>query len=318
MAYFSGDLPVTYTNDPDTVEKWLCDHVNNNYAGGESSVMRDDGSGNNNSDGRSYSNAFLGFDVEAAPNLPWRKPTNRHFIDRPATIQMSSPYSSLVIHLTDKKVLPPLQAMLSDETILKVGVGIDEDMLELYRWDTTLNARGRFDVAGIGPGSKRTRMGLQKIVRALVGVELPKSKKVAMSDWSQVPLSSQQLVYASRDAWAGAAVMENLGRDCRDGMHVDIIAKMIQGNERDMVEVDERARRRKKARVKTKSFIDEAKKMAFEMDPNKKVRLKDLMSAEVKEEMDRLQIILDETAPDGLLFFDSDELGLDFSNAEVS
>lgn len=304
--------------DPQTVEKWLCDHVNNNYAGGESAILKDDASGNNNSDGQSYSNTFLGFDVEAAPNLPWRKPTNRDFIDRPATIQMSSPYSSLVIHLTDKKVLPPLQAMLSDETILKVGVGIDEDMLELYRWDATLNARGRFDVAGIGPGSKRTRMGLQKIVRALVGVELPKSKKVAMSDWSQVPLSSQQLVYASRDAWAGAAVMENLGRDCRDEMHVDLIAKMVKENERDMAEVDERAKRRKKARIKSKGILADAKEMAFEMDPDKKFRLKDLMSTTDKEEMDRLQIILDETAPDGIFYFDSDELGLDFSNAELS
>ncbi len=306
MAYICGELPVTYTNDCKTINAWLMDNVNDNYTG-ESSA---------------YTNTFLGFDVEAAPTLPWRTPMNANFIGRPATVQLSTPYSSLVVHLSNKDVISPLEALLSDRSILKVGAGVDEDMLELFRWNQSLDAKGRFDIGGVGSNSKRSRVGLQKLVRAIVGVELPKSKKTAMSDWSKIPLSSKQLIYASRDAWAGAAVMENLGRFHREKMHVDLISSLIQENEREMSDVDDRARRRKNARMKTKKIIADTKELASFLDGDKhskfdrQSRLQDIMPKEVKEEMDRLQVTLDETAPDGLLFFDPKELGLDFSFVE--
>lgn len=310
-----GELPITYTNDSKTLEKWLV----------ENCILH-----------AGTKHIFLGFDVEAAPNVPWRRPVNREFMDRPATVQMSTPYESIVFHLTggdgsgSASALKPLQAMLSDPTILKVGAGIDEDMLELYRWDNSLNANSRFDIGGIGSDSKtRGRIGLEKLVRAIVGVELAKSKKIAMSDWSMTPLSDTQVIYASRDAWAGAAVMENIGK--YDGLNVDCIAQMLRGKEREMQEVDSRARLRKQAKSEMKDIITKVKDMASSLhggsgvkdngDQNEKKsskrdsysRLLDIMSKETRAEVDRLQMILDETSPDGPIFFDADKLGLDFS-----
>ena len=152
MPYICGDLPITYTNDPKQITKWLKEHVHDNYIG---------------DCGDCYINTFVGFDVESVPNVPWRTPTNAKFSNRPATVQISSPYSALVIHLTDKSVIPPLKTFLSDETIVKVGAGIDEDMLELYRWDSSLQARSRFDIGGVGTDSKCLPVGLQKLVRAI-------------------------------------------------------------------------------------------------------------------------------------------------------
>ena len=302
MTNISGELPVIYTNDPKTVEKWLTEHCSSQVDGVHS---------------------VLGFDVEAAPNLPWRKPTNPDFINRPATVQLSTPYSSIVVHLTERptsprgtstSILSPLVAMLSDETILKVGAGINEDMLELYRWNPCLDARSRFDIGGVGSDSNRSRVGLQKLVRAIVGVEMVKSKKVSMSDWSQIPLTNAQLCYASRDAWAGAAVMENIGR-MHDVMQVDSIASLVKGNERSMADVDMRARTRKRTKIKMKDILSEAKDMAL---PGKE-RYEDLLQAmpqKTKEEIKRLQRILDETAPDDLIFFDAEKFGLDFTFVE--
>lgn len=108
--------------------------------------------------------------------------------------------------------------------------------MELYRWNPCLDARSRFDIGGIGSDSNRSRVGLQKLARAIVGVEMVKSKKVSMSDWSQIPLTNAQLCFASRDAWAGAAVMENIGR-MHDVMQVDSIASLVKGDERSMADV---------------------------------------------------------------------------------
>ena len=312
---YCGELPVTYTNDSKTLEKWLVDNC----------ILQ-----------AGTKHTFLGFDVEAAPNVPWRRAFNREFIGRPATVQLSTPYESIVLHLTDgngsgpASALKPLQAMLSDPTILKVGAGIDEDMLELYRWGKSLNANSRFDIGGIGSNSKtRGRIGLEKLVREIVGVELAKSKKIAMSDWSMIPLTDIQVMYASRDAWAGAAVMENIGK--YDGLDVDCIAQMLRGKERNMQEVDSRARLRKQAKLEMKEIITKVKEMASSLhggsdvkdngDPNDKkssrrdsyASLLDLMPKETRAEVDRLQIILDDTSPDGPIYFDADKLGLDFS-----
>ena len=104
------------------------------------------------------------------------------------------------------------------------------------RWNPCLDARSRFDIGGIGSDSNRSGVGLQKLARAIVGVEMVKSKKVSMSDWSQIPLTNAQLCFASRDAWAGAAVMENIGR-MHDVMQVDSIASLVKGDERSMADV---------------------------------------------------------------------------------
>jgi len=162
-----GPLQVTYTNDAKTIERWLCDNVRPVNKGDR------------------YS--YVGFDVESV--VSWRRHAKQSFSNGPATIQISTPSSSLVIHLTSRHTpnhhyhstpttcaCKPLQAFLSDPSILKVGAGIDGDMLELYRYNPSLLARSRFDIGGIGSTSRYRRVGLQNLVRAAVGVELAKSR----------------------------------------------------------------------------------------------------------------------------------------------
>jgi len=305
IPYICGQLPITYTNDANTVEKWLCDNVVKMH-------------------GCDFS--FVGFDVEAVPNVPWRESA---FPNRPATVQLSTPYSSIVLHLTshyDGNIntskshnLKPLQALLSDPTILKVGAGIDDDMLALYRWDNSLQARSRFDIGGIGSSSKRQLVGLERLVRAIVGVELAKSKSVTMSDWSQTPLTIKQLNYASRDAWAGAAVMKNVGDMYEETMNVDLIGRKVLKFERNIVDVDIRARERKEAKRNMKEIQSQMRIVSPREDGgvmnvgNKHNILPSMWPDVVREEIYRLQQIIDVTAPDGVLFFPQDRVGLDFS-----
>ena len=300
-----GELPITYTNDPTTVNKWLCDNIS--YQ-----------------DGNSFT--CLGFDVESAPDLPWRKPTSTASsltMPRPSTVQLSTPHSSLIIHLTpdydtDESLLQPLQNVLSDPTIIKAGAGIDDDMLELYRWKSSLHAKCRFDIGGIGSSANGNRIGLQRLVRAIVGAELLKSKRIAMSDWSQVPLTMKQIHYASRDAWAGAAVVAHLGCMNHETMNVELIGNTVVDMERDMVDLNKRAMKRKKAKKKFKEMLKQKKEQYMYSQSNRGNDAIDRYQSDISldvtgEEMDLLQRIINDTAPDGLLYFPQEKFGLDFS-----
>lgn len=288
-----GPLPVTYTNSPRVVDRWLADNV---PGGGKEA-------------------SFVGFDVESVPNAPWIK--QQALFDGPAVVQVSTPDSALVVQLTrgrnqrQSTACTAVSALLSDPTIVKVCTSIDEDMLELYRFNRQLKARSRFDLGGVGSGQdSKQRIGLQRLVRAVLGVEMKKSKKLAVSNWSK-PLTRQQVEYAARDAWAGAAVIDDLSSRYPETFSAESIARLLR-NERPIQEVHKRAMRRKKARTQLKSIREQYQQYsAFDLRYKpKKLGLPPI----VVEELDRVREILEETSPDGLIGFDAEPLGLAFDH----
>lgn len=251
--------------------------------------------------------------TQSVPNAPWMK--NQALYDGPATVQLSTPDAALVIHLTRNRnqrrstACTAVSALLADPNIIKVCTGIDDDMLELYRFNRRHRARSRFDLGGIGSGrGSKLRVGLQRLVRAVVGVEMKKSKKLAMSNWSNAPLSMQQVEYAARDAWAGAAVMDDLAERHPDMFAPERILSLLK-DERPIQQVHKRAARRKKARIQLKEILNQYEQYSsFDLHNEKK--MSGVLPPVVLAEMGRLKGILDETSPDGLIGFDAEPLGL--------
>lgn len=290
-----GPLPVTYTNSPKVVERWLADNV--------------PGGGNRAS--------FVGFDVESVPNAPWIK--QHALFDGPAVVQVSTPDSALVIQLTRQRnqrqstACTAVSALLSDRTIIKCCTAVEEDMLELYRFNRSSysSIRSRFDLGGVGSGrGSKQRIGLQRLVRAVLGVEMKKSKKLAMSNWSK-PLTKHQVEYAARDAWAGAAVIQDLAERHPETFSADSIVRLLR-DERPIQEVHKRATRRKKARTQLRTIREQYQQYsAFDLQYKpQKLGLPPIVS----EELDRVREVLEETSPDGLIGFDAEPLGLFFDN----
>ena len=114
--------------------------------------------------------------------------------------------------------------MLSDHTIAKVGVGLDDDAVELYNIDSRMKLSGRLDIGGPRKGR---RIALREVAyRAIGGPIAPKAKKIACSNWAMRRLQSTQLAYAARDAWLGAAVY---GALAADPSFVDAATAQIHG-----------------------------------------------------------------------------------------
>ena len=176
-------MTVCYTDDARTVNRWLRDNVRIPGA--------------------------LGFDTETARAFAGRKDPG----PGPHVLQIAAGDEVLVAQLVSGDVCSSgsLADVLSDRSVVKIGVGLDDDAIELYNRDSRLALCGRLDIGG--PRKKRA-IALRTVAhRAIGGPIAPKAKKIATSNWAMRRLQSKQLAYAARDAWLGAAIFDALAAD---------------------------------------------------------------------------------------------------------
>ena len=234
-----GAMQVTYTTEAKCMEDWIAAHC--------------------------VGATCVGFDTESPAVVPGRKADFATCV-----LQLAVGDEVLVAQGSLDAAPPAVADLLGDASVVKVGVSIDDDAIELYR-DSGLAVRGRFDLGGVGaisaqrrvglaqrpavvtnferfrPGKGRiTLVGLATLAKTVLGLEeFWKSKKLAMSNWTRRPLSEKQVLYAARDAWVGAAVFAKLA------LEPDV------ADELDLPELEDRARRRREAKRALKKLIDD-------------------------------------------------------------
>ena len=229
-----GAMQVTYTTEAKCMEDWIAAHC--------------------------VGATCVGFDTESPAVVPGRKADFATCV-----LQLAVGDEVLVAQGSLDAAPPAVADLLGDANVVKVGVSIDDDAIELYR-DSGLAVRGRFDLGGVGAVSAQRRVGLaqrpcgrddfRRTIVALVGLatlaktvlgleEFWKSKKLAMSNWTRRPLSEKQVLYAARDAWVGAAVFAKLA------LEPDVAGEL------DLPELEDRARRRREAKRALKKLVDD-------------------------------------------------------------
>ena len=127
-------IPVTYTNDPKTVDEWLCRNV-------------------------PYDGCFLGFDIERLPESRSEhlQTADKQAFAHAAVVQLATTKACLVVHLVDSSTCDPqqqrhnhpkhsndcariLRTVLEDPSIIKAGCSIDEDLVLLHElWDKQIH-----------------------------------------------------------------------------------------------------------------------------------------------------------------------------------
>lgn len=229
-----SSIPVTYTNDPTSVYRWLSDHL-------------------------PYQGCTIGFDIECRPRFGRTKEEQSPFY-KAATVQLATSNSCLVIHLARRSgkhsqaCAPILKAVLCDEQFVKAGCALDEDLMSLYELWNGLDAKSRFDLGFLGGRSKR--YGLKALSKELLGVDLPKPRAVMLSDWSTIPLNERQIIYSARDAWAGAAIAKQLAlQDPATFSHENLVKSLVHG-EPSISELVDKQRRRDRAKKDLCSLLE--------------------------------------------------------------
>ena len=170
-------------------------------------------------------------------------------------VQLATPNSALVVHLahpsngrSSRACQPLLEAVLQDESIVKAGCGIDQDLLELRSVWPQLEAKSRFDLGGLRVDFTNSTLGLKTLAAVVLGLDLPKSRRITTSDWSRSPLTTEQVTYAARDAWVGAAIVEELTQRDPQVFETAALVKRLQ-SQASLEELHQRQRRRKRAKL---------------------------------------------------------------------
>ncbi len=134
-----------------------------------------------------------------------------HYPEQLCLIQIATRHKVHIIDTISLKELAPLKEVLIDDSIKKVVHGTDYDIRSLDRhygfrisnlYDTNIAAR----FAGI------TQFGLAALIKDLLGVTIPKSKRLQRADWGRRPLSAEALDYAAADVRHLFALREALAQ----------------------------------------------------------------------------------------------------------
>lgn len=134
----------------------------------------------------------IGFDTETKPVF---KKGVRHDV---AIIQLATSDCVFLIRLKKLGFPYELADLLSDKSILKVGMDIPQDVKGLRRLHKFI-PKGFIDLAVMTAQRGYKCEGVKKLSALILGIQI--SKRQQVSNWEADVLSEGQIVYAATDAW---------------------------------------------------------------------------------------------------------------------
>ena len=144
----------------------------------------------------------LGFDTETRPSY------QKGQVYPTATLQLATADAILVVHLLHLDAMPAvLVDALSSEATLKIGVGVDDDAIDLWLHHG-LEVYGRLDLthAAVAKETASKEKSLGGLCEEMLGVKLEKRRALQLTNWAKRGLTQAEVRYAALDAWAGRAI----------------------------------------------------------------------------------------------------------------
>ena len=149
------------------------------------------------------SHPLLGIDTETRPSF---KRGHQYTV---ALLQVSTPDTCFLFRLNHTGLTPALRRLLEDETVVKVGLSLNDDFNSLHRLGH-FTPRSFVDIQSIVGQMGIEDLSLQKLYANLFGQKI--SKRQQLSNWEADILSDKQKLYAATDAWACINLYEELVR----------------------------------------------------------------------------------------------------------
>ena len=134
---------------------------------------------------------ILGFDTETRPSFQ----KGVHY--SPALIQLASSNAVYLIQLRFMRFGKSLARLLSNPNIIKAGVAINADMLELGKL-FPFKAQRIVDLGEMSKYNNLPNHGLRNLAASLFGWRITKNEQC--SNWNVFELSKKQILYAATEA----------------------------------------------------------------------------------------------------------------------
>uniref|UniRef100_A0A8B9IBJ8 DNA 3'-5' helicase n=1 Tax=Anser brachyrhynchus TaxID=132585 RepID=A0A8B9IBJ8_9AVES len=160
--------------------------------------------------------AAVGFDIEWPPSYTKGK------MAKIAVIQLCvTEEKCYLFHVSSMSGFPKgLKRLLEDETIKKVGVGIEGDQWKLMS-DFEIKLKSFVELADVANEKLKCKeiWSLNGLVKHLFGKQLLKDKTVRCSNWEKFPLNEEQKLYAATDAYVYVGENSNNFECATDNKH---------------------------------------------------------------------------------------------------
>lgn len=143
----------------------------------------------------------LGFDTEKKPTF------NKGEYNHTAMVQLSTMDDAYLFRLNNMGYPTSLFELMSDPSILKLGISIDDDLKDLNK-ARKFKPKNFTDLNDVVRELGVKHMGVKKL--AAVFLESRISKNQQVSNWEAETLTLSQQKYAATDAWICLAIHEQL------------------------------------------------------------------------------------------------------------
>ncbi|MDF1548872.1 MAG: 3'-5' exonuclease domain-containing protein 2 [Bacteroidales bacterium] len=145
--------------------------------------------------------SILGFDTETKPAF---KKGQKNSV---ALLQLSTSEKAFLFRLNKIRFNGQIRKILSDNTIVKVGVAIRDDLNALKR-KSTFTPQSFIELQDMVKKYGIQNFSLQKLSAIVLGLRISKSKR--LSNWEAETLNEAQQKYAATDAWISLEVYKKL------------------------------------------------------------------------------------------------------------
>jgi Ribonuclease D len=146
----------------------------------------------------------IGFDTETRP--AFRKGST-HGV---ALIQLATDDSCFLFRVNTMDFPPSLVRLLSDPSILKIGLSLRDDFTSMGR-KMQFTPAGFIDIQKIVIDHNISDISLQKVYALLFQKKISKSQR--LTNWEAETLSEAQQKYAALDAWACLKIYKELQKN---------------------------------------------------------------------------------------------------------
>ena len=134
----------------------------------------------------------VGFDTEARPAF------RKGEVHLPCLAQVATARAVYLFPLRDAAVHEVLAALLGDPRIVKVGVGLADDLRPLQQVFPFME-RNMLDLGSVARRSGLGQTGVRNLAGIVLGIRIPKGART--SNWAARQLTAAQISYAATDAW---------------------------------------------------------------------------------------------------------------------